>query len=80
MIFQQDGCGPHRAESVASFLEAECIKLLQWPDQSSDLNPIENEWAILKRNQRRSSTYPTSKYAPFDRLSEVFGCTTFVVF
>ncbi len=71
MIFQQDGCGPHHAKSVASFLEAEVIELLQWPAQSPDLNPIENAWAILKRNLRRSSTYPTSKDALFDRLSEV---------
>ncbi len=68
---QQDGCGPHRAKYVASFLEAEGIEILQWPPQSPDLNPIENAWAILKRNRRRSSTYPTSKDALFDRLSEV---------
>ncbi len=72
MIFQQDGCVPHRAHSISSFLEAEDITLLQWPAQSPDLNIIENAWAMLKRELRRNSTYPPSKDSLFNRLSEIW--------
>ena len=72
MIFQQDGCGPHRTNSVRSFLDAEGIQLLSWLAQSPDMNPIENAWAILKRNLRKQSTYPTTKDALFQRLSDVW--------
>ena len=71
-IYQQDGCGTHRAKSVSSFLDAEKVQLLPCPAQSSDLNPIENTWAMLKRKLRTQSTYPTSKSGLFERLSEIW--------
>ncbi len=71
-IFQQDGCDPHRAKSVRSYLDAEGIELPPWPAQIPDMNPIKNTWAILKRNLRQQSMYPTSKDCLFTRLSEVW--------
>ncbi len=72
IIFQQDGCGPHRAKPLSNYLENQGTKLLQWPAQSPDMNPIEDAWAILKRTLRRYSTYPTSKDALFERLSKIW--------
>ena len=36
------------------------------------MNPIENAWAILKRNLREQSTHPTTKDALFQRISDVW--------
>ena len=72
ITFQQDGSAPHRAKSVKAYSDGEGIKLLPWPAQSPDMNPIENAWAILKRNLRQESTYPTSEAELFKRLSEVW--------
>ena len=73
LIFQQDGCGPHRAKSVKAYLDAEGTMLLHWSAQSPDTNPIENTWAILKKNFRQGTTYPTSKAELFEKLSQVWG-------
>ena len=38
----------HRTKIVTDFLKTKNIKLLEWPGNSSDLNPIENFWTELK--------------------------------
>ena len=40
--FQQDGAPPHTAKSTINFLQSRRIKVIEWPPQSPDLNPIEN--------------------------------------
>ena len=54
---QMDNSQVHRAASRSRFLnsrEADIITdVLPWPSYSPDLNPIENLWAVFKRNIRK---------------------------
>ena len=65
-FYQQDGCGQHRAKSVAAFLETEKVEVLPWPTQSPDLNPIENVWGTMKRKLRELHTYLSTSDALSD--------------
>ena len=42
----------HTSKVVAKRLKDNKVKVLEWPSQSPELNPIENVWAELKKHVR----------------------------
>ncbi len=52
-LFQQDNAPCHTAETVQEwFDEHEEFKVLTWPLNSPDLNPIEHLWDVLGKHAR----------------------------
>ena len=51
-IFQQDLAPAHRARNTMNFLAASGVRLLDWPGNSPDLNPIEHVWNHVARRVR----------------------------
>ncbi len=47
-IFQPDLAPAHSAKATSTWFKDHGIPVLNWPANSSDLNPIENLWGIVK--------------------------------
>ena len=59
-IFMQDGAPCHRSKLVTNFLKKKKVKVLDWPGNSPDLNPIETLWTVMKNKvaEKQPSSLP----------------------
>jgi len=73
-IFQHDNDPKHTAKVTKVYLESIGVtevegRLLYWPAQSPDLNPIENMWSYLKKQLGKYPTPPKSCKELWERIS-----------
>lgn len=70
IIFQQDGDPKHTAKIVKEWIGEQNFKLMEWPAQSPDLNPIENLWSIVKRRLGQYDSAPTNMTNLWERVQD----------
>lgn len=56
ILFQQDLTPAHSATTTSYWFADHSITVLDWLANSSDLNPIDNLWGIVKMNMRDAKT------------------------
>lgn len=68
VIFQQDNDSKHTSRAARAWFLKKNIKVLDWPPQSPDLNPIEHLWGHLKRRLRSYPTAPSNVDELWERV------------
>lgn len=47
--FMQDNAPCHKSKTTMRWFQEKGLKVMDWPPNSPDLNPIENMWGVLKQ-------------------------------
>ena len=69
-IFQQDNEPKHTSKKAKKCLQELDMRVLQWPPQSPDLNPIEHLWDVLKRKLSSYQNPPQGIHELWERIEK----------
>ena len=72
IIFQQDGDPKHTATSTKRWLRRNRVKVLDWPPQSPDLNPIEHLWNEVDRRLRHLPGQISSREDLWNKIQQIW--------
>src|SRR5262249_53237698 len=70
IIFQQYNDPKHKSKVATIWLKDHGFKVLSWPAQSPDLNPIEHLWTHLKRRLANYDVPPKGILELWDRVEK----------
>ena len=68
--FQHDNDPKHTSKLVTEFLAQKKIRILEWPSQSPDLNPIEHLWEHIER--KISVRKPSNQHNLFELIKRTW--------
>ena len=72
MTFMQDNAPCHKTNLITDFLADHKVKVLDWPPQSPDLNPIENLWSIIKQKRSKKFGIPSTKGELIEQIFQIW--------
>ena len=72
VVFQRENDPKHTSKLFKGYLEDQEYRVLPWPAQSLDLNPIENMWQLLKIRFNEYETLAKGMAELYERVSRVW--------
>ena len=72
MIFMQDNAPCHKTKKVMDYLHRNQVRVLDWPPQSPNMNPIENLWHIVKSRRQKKFGFPRTKDELIEQVFEIW--------